>query len=283
MDGTGPSGIDHDFTQETFLVLDMQWQGTGRVRVGMFHNGCIIYVHEYNFSNTLNTVYISTPSLPAKHEIERIDGTTIERRSGYFNGENGIFLQSSSTEAVDTMEEVCTAIVSIGGQNPVGLGFSVSNEVTARAINNTAELPILAIRLKNTHPNGGPNRVTVRLADVSFFPTGNSAHFDVVHMHDPTGITATWNDVGGGSACEYSTDISAITGRPEHKIIQGYAGTGATGKGAQENERGAEKSDQHRFLSQNFDSTNSQVFVMSGEAITGNANGYGHIGWVEFD
>jgi hypothetical protein len=283
MDGTGPSGIKLDFTKEVFMTLDLQWQGDGRVRFGFFYNGCIIYAHKFLFSGTLDAPYMSTPSLPIKHEIENINGTTIERRSGYFNGDNGLFLKQVSTDADKTMKEVCTAIVSIGGQNPVGLGFSVSNEVTARTINNGAEAPILAVRLKNTHPNGGVNRVTLQLSDASFFPVGNSAHFDVIHAHDPTGITATWTDVGGGSAAEFSTDISAITGTPSHKIIQGYAGAGAAGKGAQENARGAEKTDQHRFVSQNFDSTNSQVFIILGEAITGNATAFGHLAWIEFD
>ena len=283
MDGSGASRIKLDFTKEMFLVIDMQWQGTGRVRMGFFHNGQIVYAHEFMFSNTLDDVYMSTPSLPVKHEIENIDGTTIERRSGYFNGDNGLFLKQSSTDASRAMKEVCTAIVSIGGQNPVGLGFSVSNEVVGRTLNDTTEVPLLAIRLKNVHPKGGPNRVTVALSSSSFFPVGNSSHFHVEHLHDPTGITATWSDVGPGSACEYSVDITAATGNPSHKVVEGYIGTGQAGKGANENIQPADKLDQHRFLSQNFDSTNSEVFVVRGIALTGAADGYSHLSWIEFD
>jgi len=283
MDGTGPSQIDLDFTKETFLVIDMQWQGTGRVRLGFFHNGRIIYAHAFNFSNSLEDVYMSTPSLPVKHEIENIDGTTIERRSGYFNGDNGLFIKQSSTESSRIMKEICTAIVSIGGQNPVGLGFSVSNEITPRTLNAVTEVPMLAVRLKNTHPKGGKNRVVCQLTSVSFFPVGNSSHFHLEHMHNPTGITASWAPVGEGSACEYSTDITAITGRPSHKVVEGYIGTGQAGKGADENIQSADKLDQHRFLSQNFDSTNSEIFVVWGITLTGASDGYAHVSWVEFD
>lgn len=283
MDGTGPSRIKLDFTKEMFLVIDMQWQGTGRVRMGFFHNGRIIYAHAFNFSNTLEDVYMSTPSLPVKHEIENIDGTTVERRSGYFNGDNGLFMKQSSTDASRIMKEVCTAIVSIGGQNPVGLGFSVSNETTPRTLNEATEVPMLAVRLKNAHPKGGKNRVVCQLSSSSFFPVGNSSHFHVEHMHDPTGIIATWSDVGPGSACEYSVDITAITGRPSHKVVEGYIGTGQAGKGASENNQPADKLDQHRFLSQNFDSTNSEVFVVWGITLGGAADGYSHMSWVEFD
>jgi hypothetical protein len=283
MDGTGQSRIKLDFTKEMFLVIDMQWQGTGRVRMGFFHNGRIIYAHAFNFSNTLEDVYMSTPSLPVKHEIENIDGATIERRSGYFNGDNGLFLKQSSTDASRIMKEVCTAIVSIGGQNPVGLGFSVSNEVTGRTLNDTTEVPLLAIRLKNVHPKGGPNRVTVALSSSSFFPIGNSSHFHVEHLHDPSGITATWNDVGPGSACEYSVDITTAIGSPSHKVVEGYIGTGQAGKGANENIQPADKLDQHRFLSQNYDSSNSEIFVIWGITLTGAADGYSHLSWIEFD
>jgi hypothetical protein len=281
LDGTGHSRINLDFTKETFIVIDMQWQGTGRVRMGFFHNGRIIYAHEFNFSNSLEDAYMSTPSLPVKHEIENIDGTIVERRSGYFNGSNGLFLKQASTDGTRTMKEVCTAVVSVAGLNPVGLGFSASNEVTPRTINNIAKSPMLAVRLKNTHPEGGENRITVELENATFFPVGNSSHFEVWHMHDPTGITATWTDKGAGSGVEYSTDISAVTGNPGHKIIDAYSGAGQAGKGSNEDFRTTDKLDQHRFVTQNFDSTNSEMFVIFGEAITGNATGYSSMAWVE--
>lgn len=261
LDGTSNSEINLDFTKSQFLLIDMQWQGDGRVRVGFFHHGQIVYCHEFLFSNTLSSVYMSTPSLPVKHEIENI-GTT--------SGSN-------------TMREICTSIVSMGGEKPNGLGFSVSNDVTGRTINNGSESPVIAIRLKNTHPAGGPNRVVVQFTNLSFFATGNSSHFELTHIHDSTSITATWNDVSDDSAVEYSTDISAISGGVEHNIEEGYVAAGQAGKGASPGQIQGDIADQHRFLTQNFDSTNSEIFVIFGEAVTGNADGYGHINWVEFD
>jgi hypothetical protein len=283
MDGTGLSGINLDWTKDQFLVTEMQWQGDGRVRMGFFVNGRIIYAHEFNFSNTLDNVYMSTPSLPVRSEIYNVDGTTISRMHGYFDEENGLFIKQTSTDPGRIIREICTAIVSMSGENPSGLGFTVSNRVAARAINNTSRSPVLAVRLKAVHPSGGKNRVTVELAGSSFFPTGNSANFELVHSHDPSAITATWNDVGAGSACEYSTDITTITSSPGHTIDEGYAAAGAAGKGNIASEVQSKKNDQHRFLSQNFDSTNSQVFVLYGEALAGNAQGYGTISWTEFD
>jgi hypothetical protein len=283
LDGNGPSGVNIDWTKDQYLVTDMQWQGDGRVRMGIFYNGRIIYAHEFNFSNTLDNVYMSTPSLPIRSEIYNVDGSSIRRMHGYFDEENGLFIKHVSTDASRIIREICQAVVSMSGENPSGLGFTISNRVTPRTINNGARAPMLALRLKNVHPNGGKNRVTVELAGASFFPTTNSANFEITHIHDPSSITATWTDVGVGSACEYSTDISAITGNPSHTIDEGYAAAGAAGKGNIATEAKSKKNDQHRFLSQNFDSTNSQIFVLYGEAITGNAAGYGTISWTEFD
>jgi len=261
MDGTGPSRLNLDFTNVQFLIIDFQWQGTGRVRCGFFYNGKKYVAHEFLYSNVISTAYSSTPSLPVRFEITNTGGTA----------------------SVYTMSEICTALVSSEGDNPNGLGFSVSNDITVRNIDAAAEYPILALRLKNTHPKGGANRVTVELSNMSAFATGNSLHYEVRHLHDPTGITATWADAGDGSACEYSTNITAITGNPTHKIEEGYIAAGSAGKGGGGTEIVGDKLDQHRYLSQNYDSTNSECFVIFAQSLTGNAGVYAHISWVEFD
>ena len=256
-DGKGPSGIKLDFTKEQFLFIDLQW--TGRVRMGFIINGNSLDAHRFNFSNQLDTVFMSTPSLPARFEIANI----------------GV------TSGVNTMKEFGTSIVSEGGETITGLGFSVSREVTPRSV--TTEVPVLAVRLKSSF-GGGDNRKTVQFSSASVFVETNNAHFDIVHIHDPTGITATWTDIGGGSAVEFSTDITAITGNPFHKIGEGYAFAGGpSGKGAEAKVVTGDKEDQHRFLTQNFDSTNSEVFVLFAEPFTGISLVYGTMGWVEFD
>ena len=113
----------------------------------------------------------------------------------------------------------------------------------------------------------------------------NNAHFHIQHVHDPTGITgATWTDVGGGSGVEYSIDITAVTGNPTHEVEEGYAPAGgAPGKGGAENVVAGDKLDQHRFVTQNIDSTNSEMFVITARALTGTSDIYAHISWIEFD
>ncbi len=56
LDGTGDSGISIDWTQSQILIIDLEWLGTGRVRVGFVVNGLIFYAHAFMNANRVNTV-----------------------------------------------------------------------------------------------------------------------------------------------------------------------------------------------------------------------------------
>jgi hypothetical protein len=203
---------------------------------------------------------MSSPSQPIRYEIEN----------------------TGATSGVNTMKEFCSTVISEGGDKQTGVGFSISREISARAV--TTDVPILAIRLKNTFGTGsGENRKIVQFSNGGIFATTNSAHFDIKHLHDPSSITATWVSVGSDSAVEYSIDITAATGNPSVKIEQGYAASGQAGKGGINNVVSGDKLDQHRIITQNIDSTNSEMFVIAATSLTGTSNVYAHISWVEYD
>jgi len=98
MDGTGVSGIKLDFTKTQILAIDYEWLGVGRVRMGFVVNGLIYYAHEFLNANSLNMVYMSTPNLPLRSEI-RNDGTGV------------------AAELI----QICSTVISEGGQNPLGV------------------------------------------------------------------------------------------------------------------------------------------------------------------
>ncbi|MCK5606561.1 hypothetical protein KAR91_31955 [Candidatus Pacearchaeota archaeon] len=258
-DGFGPSGKTLDPTKSSFLFIDYAWQGAGPIRMGLFVDGIPFTAHEFRFFDVLDTVFMSTPSLPVFYEIKN----------------------TGDTVSTNVLKEFCTAVMSEGGEELTGVGFSVSVETTPRSI--TTNEPILAIRLKNTF-GGGPNRKTIRLSNAGAFATDNGIHFDIIHLHDPTDIAATWNDVGGGSAVEFSTDITVVTGNPSHKIDEGYAAAGQAGKGGAPNVVTSNVLDQHRVLTQNIDSTNSEIFLVRGASLVPQiAKVYPNMSWIEFD
>lgn len=259
-DENNPSGVLLDLSKTQFLVIDFVWQSDGLIRWGFVIGGKNIFCHQETFANLTATAFMSTASLPVRFEITNV----------------------GATAGTNTMEEICTSVVSEGGERLTGLGFSISTEVTPKAV--TSDTPIIAIRLKAAFgSDDGPNRKTVKFSSMSAMATTNNSHFDLRHVHDPTGITATWVSVSDDSAVESSTDISGYTPHPEHTIEQGFVIAGQGGKGAEANALAPDQDDQHRFISQNIDSNNSEIFVGAGESFTGTSNVSMQITWVEFD
>lgn len=258
LDGTGPSGKTLDITKAQIFVIDFQWLGAGRVRFALDIDGVIVTVHEVLNANTSSVVYMKTPSLPVRYQITN----------------------TGTAASATTLEQICFSIDSEGGYSIPGLELTAGNGITARAV--TTRTPIFAIRLKTAFPTGQPNRKTVRFLSGTAIATTNNALLELAHCHAPSGITATWNSVSASSGVEYSTDITAITGNPEHVVISGQviAGLGAASGKAQYDSTFINS---HSFINQNFDSTNSQVFVVYATAFTGTSNVASQLEWIEFD
>jgi hypothetical protein len=283
MDGSGASGLTIDFTKTQILVIDLQWLGVGRVRLYWDIDGTLQLFHEFLNANIQDVVYMKTPSLPAWYEISN-SGTNTIKRIGYGDRLNGIFLESTETTASSDkqIEEICTSVSSEGGYSLPGLEFTTPT-VWANERNISTRTPILALRLKNAYPTGEPNRRIVKYIDMGAFIRTNDCILQIAHVHEAIDITATWTDIGGGSSCEYSTDITAITGRPEHILdMDAIAAGGGIGKG-ERTILTSEFINQHSFLSQNTDSTNSQLFVVYAIARTGSSDVLPHITFVEFE
>lgn len=265
LDGTGPSKIILDLSKTQIFTTDFQWLGVGRIRYGFDIAGVRVYVHEILNANALDVVFMRTPTLPVRYE----------------QANSGVPASPSS------MHEICCSVVSEGGYSLPGYEFSQSRGVVNRSI--TTLEPIFAIRLKNEFPAGRQNRRTVKFINSGVLTETNDAHFYIKHIHEAVDLVhagpeggADWIEVGGGSAVEYSINITALTGRPAHTIENIDAPTGQANKAQAETVSG-EFINFHGFISQNIDSTNSQMFVIFAEPVSGTANVRGHISWIEFD
>lgn len=114
MDGGGPSGIDLDAEQTQILVIDFEWLGVGRVRVGFNVDGQTIVAHEFEHANNIDVVYMQSPHLPVRWEIEN-DGAG----------------------AAATLDCICHSVQSEGGQNPIGRTFATISSAKQSGINGT--------------------------------------------------------------------------------------------------------------------------------------------------
>ncbi len=189
MNGTGPSGLNLDFTKTQLFVIDMEWLGVGRVRFGFYAYGRIQYCHQFIHLNELTAAYTNNINLPISYTL--IGGTG----SG-------------------TIRQICATVVSEGGYNPVGRPFSVSNSqgsVDSPVTVGVNETPVLAIR------GGGPNYYHQNIIPIGLSIIDTATNNNLLYRlrlypsgTSPTTGTSTWTNVDNNySVCQYakSADI----------------------------------------------------------------------------
>ena len=145
MDGTGASGITLDITKSFILIIDLQFLGMGRVRVGFDINGVVYYVHQFLNANSLTVPYMQTATLP----IGMLVTTTAGAKTSYFK---------------------CAAVASEGGVL-TDYGYRQSTPRVLATAGIGVRVPLLAIRPKTTF-NGIVNREMLILNDLNFFVAG---------------------------------------------------------------------------------------------------------------
>jgi hypothetical protein len=241
-DGTGISGFNIDVNTTNIFFTDFQWLGVGRVRCGFIHNGETIVAHEFYNDNFLNTVYMSNPNLPVRCEV---------RNTGVSLGAN--------------LDQICSTVISEGGYVESGQDWAIVTpslrQVTA---NNT--LPIIAIKLSNAF-RGYENRATVRMGSISLLSNASSIVYKLIKLPNEGMLSGgAWSNVNTSSAVQYNS--GALSYFDGEEIDNGYitAATGAGGSGknipgtlSPNNPSTAKKN----FITQNFYSSNSEVFVIT--------------------
>jgi hypothetical protein len=241
LDGNGPSGFTLDITKTQLFFIDFEWLGVGRVRCGFSIDGKNIVCHEFYNSNHLPTVYMSNPNLPVRCEVRNI-GTQV--------GAGGSFIQ------------ICSSVMSEGGYTEAGREFSHTTNLRTVGIGTT--IPIIAIRLKNSF-KGYPNRATVKLEDVSVFSNGANVKYEVVKLRSSVGInsTGTWVSENTESVVEFNESATGISNTYFEDFIGGYA-AGESQNSQKPTATSANATSgptsKKNFLSQNFDSTDSEIF-----------------------
>jgi hypothetical protein len=257
-DGTGNSGFNLSISNTQIFFTDFQWLGVGRVRCGFVHNGQTIVAHEFYNSNFLPTVYMSNPNLPIRCEIQNTGTTT----GAYF-------------------DQICATVISEGGYVESGIDFSINSGTTAQSITTgNGVYPILAIRLKNNFRNY-PNRVIVRSGNINVYAEDYPAYWALIKLSGLANITlanSTWVSAASDSAIEYNLSATAFTGGD--KIDGGIVGTtspGGSAKGTGVAPINNPSTAKKNFIAQNQDSTDSEIYLVCGQAIGGTVKL-----WVDF-
>jgi hypothetical protein len=204
LDGTGTSGVTLDPTKVQIFILDYQWLGAGRVRFGMDFSGIATYIHEIKNANNIANTYMSTANLPLRFEIENL-----------------------GTGPAVSMQQICGAVISEGGQERIGQNFSISNNTTEiTATTGGVYYALLGIRLKSTHLDS-----TIIPQSVNIIIT-SAGNFEWQLRVDPTVAgTFIYNDVTN-AAFQKATGATANTVTLGTIAVSGYGSSTGSGGSA---------------------------------------------------
>ena len=167
LNGNGPSRITLDMTKTQILVMDLEWLGVGSVRVGFVIDGNITYVHQFENANVNSAVYMSTPNLPQRFEID----ATAAAGSAY-------------------LDCICGTVISEGGAELTGGPFGFSSPRTGN-IADAASKTLLSIRHNASYP-----RVEIIPTNVIPLTAGNGVSQWAL-LYNPTLAGATWTTTRG--------------------------------------------------------------------------------------
>lgn len=188
LDGTGPSLLTLNLDNPQILFTDIEWLGTGSVRMGFIINGSMIICHIFNHANIDNApkgAYMQTASLPIRYEIEN----------------TGVTTQSS------TLKQICSTVLSEGGYELIGKPVNIGVEPTAanqiRLTTAGTYYPIVSIRLNPSYLDA-----IVLPKHISILPI-NPGNFRYKLITGGTLTGAVWANVTTDSVVQYNTNTTA--------------------------------------------------------------------------
>ena len=182
LDGTGASGLTLDLTKAQIFTIEIEWLGVGSVRTGFVINGNFITAHTFHHANLIDSVYMTTASLPVRYEITN----------------------TGSTSGTSTMKQICATVISNGGYTP-------------RSSNNTAKrttpvsvgtdfYPIAAIRMAS-----GRTDSVILPTEIDILPTA-AGDFEWELIKNPSSLTnGSWTTHPTNNV-EYTVAATAVSG-----------------------------------------------------------------------
>lgn len=251
LDGTGPSQYTIDFATSQLWYIDFQWQGTGRVRWGVYNNGRPIVCHSENFNNLSTVPYTAMPNLPPRIEIANT-GTS-----------------ASST----SVHLTCIASYIETTTDPTGVHFSIFS-TTGNAVSTTVLTPVLSIRLKTTF-QGKPNRMKIDLRDFQVIAAGTSVHAYSL-VRNAVLATPSWVSTNTDSGIEWDHASTTMTGG--NRMMSGVF----SDKHTVTNTNSTFLDFNNSSLALNIDGTVSDIYTIAAIRTNGNVNNiYSSISWSE--
>ena len=187
MDGNGASGVHLDPELAQIFVLDGQWLGVGRIRIGFNVDGSTYFAHQFLHANReVVAPYTRSFTLPVRYEVASV-----------------------AAGGVGSLVAVCCDVESEGGvDNPVGFDFAAANQTNVAT--STTPAAVLSLRPAVDFPAGGrTNRTFTVPGDISLL-VGN-ADCLVEVQYDAVLAGGTWTRANPHSAVEVGVGQTITT------------------------------------------------------------------------
>jgi hypothetical protein len=201
-DGTGGSRVTIDWTKTHIWFFDYEWLGVGQVRYGLVIGGNLIEVNRVYNENIQSSVYMSTPNLPLRYQLE-----------------------TTADSIASEMVAICSTVISEGGSESLGLVRHAStNGTELEATTEGVIYALIGLRLKTTHIDTTIiiERIVTSLQNASkkgewlliFNPTvaGTFTYVDETNSAIQVARGATANTVTGGTVIKGGYDFSGSGG-----------------------------------------------------------------------
>jgi len=249
-DGSGPSGATLDVSKAQILIIDFEWLGVGRVRMGFVIDGIVYYAHYFNHANTVGSVYCSSPNHSIRYEVRSSGGSC-------------------------ALEHICSAVLSEGGVDPQGkvrsynLGGGTTDDVDIASEDKTI---LLGIRLKDTHLD-----TTVLLQDMTVMTDSGANFMWEIQLNPTISGTPSWSDVTNSCMQTFRTPTgggSNITISADGEIL-------ASGYIAANNDAGTKILENALRLGSTLDGTRDIMTLSIQQVGTTGEDYYGSITWRE--
>jgi hypothetical protein len=169
-DGTGPSGLTlniNSMLDNILFVIDQEWLGVGRVRVGFNLNGVNYYAHQFIHSNAYP--YTTTPRLPLCYNIEaNVINSSIETR------------------------QICCTCLSEGGFTPLGKRMSIATNLAGVPLQtNSNKYILLSLRIGTGFDSGILKPLNTNI----LYPEGSASKWlrTEIQLHSTNGSVGSIN------------------------------------------------------------------------------------------
>jgi len=173
-----------------------------------------------------------------------------------------------------------STVASEGGYVESGIDFAITANNRSTATPSATELPLIAIRLKNSF-QGFPNRISVRLNQIALHAETNSIVYEVRKLANSSFLAnntgaLVWTSASNSSGVEYCINADTITNG--ESFATGFVPAGASQNSLSPVASGSLTAAKKNIIVQNFDSTNSEVYVVVVRTITTAGNQVASVG-----